>query len=135
MQIFKHTNFDFLRWRWHAIAASWIVIIAGIVMIAKKGIPKGVEFAGGPGAITRVDQSVTIQQVRTALDKSFPGGGQNLIINEYGLPAQHQVMIRVPSVGAESGASLSTVQQQIVGSLKQGNVGTFNIVGTEIVGP
>src|SRR4029077_14829841 len=42
---------------------------------------------------------------------------------------------RVPLVGAESGASLSTVQQQIVGSLKQSNVGTFKPVGTEIVGP
>jgi preprotein translocase subunit SecF len=135
MHIIKHTNFDFLRWRWHAIAASWVIIIAGIVAIATKGIPKGVEFAGGTVVITRFDQSVSIQQVRTALDRSFPGGGQNLIINEYGLPAQHQVMVRVPSVGAESGASLSTVQQQIVASLKQGNVGTFEVVGTEIVGP
>ena len=48
MQIFKHTNFDFLRWRWHAIALSWVIIIAGIVTIAMKGIPKGVEFAGEP---------------------------------------------------------------------------------------
>jgi len=29
MHIFKHTTYDFLRWRWHAIALSWIIIIAG----------------------------------------------------------------------------------------------------------
>ena len=30
MHIFKHTNYDFLRWRWHAIALSWVIIIAGV---------------------------------------------------------------------------------------------------------
>src|SRR5205823_6190078 len=43
MHIFKNTNYDFLRWRWHAIALSWVVIIAGIVTLATKGIPKGIE--------------------------------------------------------------------------------------------
>jgi preprotein translocase subunit SecF len=105
------------------------------VTIATQGIPKGVEFAGGTVVITQFEQAVSIQQVRSALDKSFPGGGQNLIINDYGPPAQHQVMIRVPLVGAESGASLGTVQQQIVDALRQANLGAFKPVGTEIVGP
>ncbi len=39
MHIFKNPNYDFLRWRWHAIALSWVVIIAGIVMIYVKGMP------------------------------------------------------------------------------------------------
>ena len=135
MHIFKHANYDFLRWRWYAIAASWVIIVAGIATIATRGIPKGVEFAGGTVVITQFDLPVSIQQVRSALDKSFPGGGQNLVMQPYGDPSQHQVMIRVPVVGAESGASLSTVQQNIVGALKQSSVGNFKVVGTEIVGP
>ena len=47
MHIFKNTNYDFLRWRFHAIALSWIIIIAGLITIATKGIPRGVEFTGG----------------------------------------------------------------------------------------
>ena len=47
MHIFNHPNFDFLRWRWHAIALSWVIIIAGAITLATKGIPRGVEFAGG----------------------------------------------------------------------------------------
>jgi preprotein translocase subunit SecF len=135
MHILKKTHFDFLRWRWHAIGLSWVVIIAGLVTIATRGIPKGVEFAGGTVVITQFDQAVSIQQVRTALDKAFPGGGQNLIITEYGDPSQHLVMVRVPAVGAETGASLSSVQQQMVTALQQSNVGTFKVAGTEIVGP
>ena len=135
MHIFKNTHYDFLRWRWHAIILSWIVIIAGIVRVATTGLPLGVEFAGGTVVITQFDQPVTVQQVRSGLDKSFPGGGQNLSINSYGDPSLRQIMVRVPVVGAESGASLSTVQQQVVDALKQANVGNFKVVGTEIVGP
>ena len=135
MHIFTNPNYDFLRWRWQALALSWIIIITGIVAIATKGIPKGVEFAGGTVVIAQFVRETSIQQVRTALDKSFPGGGQNIIVQTYGAPAQHQVMIRVPQVGAESGASLSTTAQAVETALKQGNVGAFKKVGTEIVGP
>ena len=33
MQIFKNPNFDFVRWRWHAIALSWLVILAGVAVM------------------------------------------------------------------------------------------------------
>ncbi len=135
MHIFKDTHYDFLRWRWHAIILSWVVIIAGIARVATTGLPLGVEFAGGTVVITQFDQPVTVQQVRSGLDKSFPGGGQNLSINSYGDPSSRQMMVRVPLVGAESGASLSAVQQQVVDALKQANLGNFKVVGTEIVGP
>jgi preprotein translocase subunit SecF len=135
MHIFKNTQYDFLRWRWHAIILSWIVILAGIARVATTGLPLGVEFAGGTVVITQFDQPVTVQQVRSGLDKSFPGGGQNLSINSYGDPSVRQLMVRVPLVGAESGASLSAVQQQVVDALKQANLGDFKVVGTEIVGP
>ncbi len=75
MHIFKDTHFDFLRWRWHAIILSWIIIIAGIVTLMTKGIPLGIEFAGGTAVILEFDQTPSVQQVRSALDKSFPGGG------------------------------------------------------------
>ena len=53
MHIFKNTNFDFLRWRWHAIALSWVVIIAGLFVLFTKGLPLGVEFAGGTSVIAQ----------------------------------------------------------------------------------
>ena len=100
MHIFNNTNFDFLRWRWHAIALSWLIIIAGVVVFFTKGIPLGIEFAGGTAVIVQFDQPVAAQQVRSALDTAFPGGGDNVVIQSYGDASQHQ--IRVPFVGAES---------------------------------
>jgi preprotein translocase subunit SecF len=135
MHIFNNPSFDFLRWRWHAIAFSWIIIIAGIVTLATKGIPKGVEFSGGTVVIVQFDKGASVQQVRDALDKSFPGGGENIIVQAYGDPAIHQLMIRVPQVGAEAGGALSTTRKTIEDALTKANIGQFSVVGTEIVGP
>ena len=135
MHIFKDTHYDFLRWRWQAIALSWIVIVSGIVVFMTKGIPLGIEFAGGTAVIVKFEQPVTVQQVRAAMDKSFPGGGQNVIVQTFDDPAKRQMMIRVPHVGAESGTSLSTTKQQVVDALTKGQVGAFSEAGTEIVGP
>jgi preprotein translocase subunit SecF len=135
MHIFKNTNFDFLKWRVHAIVLSWAVIIAGAFVFFTKGIPLGIEFAGGTSVIVKFDQDVSIQQVRAAIDKGFPGGGGEAIINTYGDPAQHQVMIRVPTVGAESGTALTTTATQVENALKQANLGGVTRIGTEVVGP
>jgi len=134
MHIFKHTDIDFLRWRWHAIAASWVIIIAGVITIATKGIPKGVEFAGGTVVIERFDRPVSVQQVREALDRNYPGGGQNTVVQSTGDPSANMVMIRVPQVGAESGASLSSEAQKVEDALNKGSLAAHHREGAEIVG-
>ena len=133
MHIFKNTNFDFLKWRWHAIILSWVIILAGVAAIWTKGIPMGVEFAGGTVIIPQFEQAVSDEQVRTALDRTFRGG--DIVVQQYGDPAQNQVMVRVPQVGAEQGGSLSATQTQIESALKQAGLPGFKVVGSEIVGP
>jgi preprotein translocase subunit SecF len=132
MHIFKNTNYNFLRWRWHALALSWIIIIAGVYVLVTKGIPKGVEFAGGTVVITEFDQPTSVQQVRSALDRNF---GQDVIVQAYGEPARRQVMVRVPSIGGEAGQSLSQTKDAVVAALQKANIGGFKVAGTEIVGP
>ena len=43
MHILNKTNIDFMRWRWHAVALSWVVILAGLGMVAVKGLPRGTQ--------------------------------------------------------------------------------------------
>jgi preprotein translocase subunit SecF len=114
---------------------SWVIIIAGLVTIATKGIPKGVEFAGGTVVILKFDQPTSDEQVRTALDKSLPGGAQNILVQSFGDPSLNQKMIRVPTVGAESGESLSSTRLALETALRKQNAGSFSVAGTEIVGP
>ena len=42
MHIFTNPNYNFLRWRWHAVALSWIVILAGLGVIYTRGLAKGI---------------------------------------------------------------------------------------------
>ena len=135
MQIFHDTNFDFVRWRWHALAFSWILILAGLLTIWRIGMPLGVEFSGGSIVTVKFDRTPDIPQVRAALDRSLPGVGQNALVQGYGDPSANQVMIRVPSVGEESGGSLSQTADAVAAALKTPTLGNPQVVGTEIVGP
>ena len=146
MHIFKNPNYDFVRWRWHAIVLSWIIILAGVAVIWTKGLSKGVEFSGGTIVIVKFDQQPNIEQVRDALDKTIPGGGANAIVQQYGDLSARQVMIRVHTSGAESGGSLSETADQVVKALNAAGMGPIAgpcspekasncVSGTEIVGP
>jgi preprotein translocase subunit SecF len=131
MHIFKNSNFDFLRWRWHAIVLSWVIILAGIAVIATKGLPRSIEFAGGTALIVQFDQQPSVEQVRDALDVSF----NESVIQAYGDPAARQVLIRVPTSGAETGDQMSATKDAVTAALQRANLGNINIVGTEIVSP
>ena len=133
MHIFKDTNYNFLRWRWYALGLSWAIVLAGAFVIMTKGIPLGVEFAGGTTVITQFEQPVSIEQVRGAMQKAFPGVETS--VQEYGTPGEHKIMVRVPLVGSESDGSLSRSREQITSALKQASLGNFSIAGSEIVGP
>jgi preprotein translocase subunit SecF len=134
MHIFTNPNFNFVKWRWHAIALSWVIILAGLVVIWTKGMPKGVEFSGGTIVILQFDQNPNIEQVRDALSKGIPDGG-NAIVQQYGPPTSRQVMVRVHSAGAETGGSLSETAEQVGAAIKKANLGNFQVAGREIVGP
>src|SRR5512145_824460 len=113
MQIFKTPNFNFVRWRWQAIALSLVVIVAGLAMIwSRGGLKLGVEFEGGTIVIVQFEQPVRIDQVRNALG-AMPGG-ETAVVQQYGEPSRREVMIRVAQVGAESGGQLSATADSVV---------------------
>jgi preprotein translocase subunit SecF len=142
MKIFKNPNYDFVRWTWHALVLSWVIILAGGIYIWKNGIPKGVEFSGGTVVIMRFAQTPDLDKIRGAL----PGGGANAIVQSYGPAAANEVMVRVPDAGAEAGAALSASADAVVQSLNTAGLGPISgtcspqkptncVSGTRIVGP
>jgi preprotein translocase subunit SecF len=136
MQIFHNPTFNFVKYRWHALFLSWAFIAAGLVMIFTMGIPLGVEFSGGTQIVLQFDQQrPSIDQVRNALDRSFPGGGQNVVVQSYGTEAMRSIMVRVPHTGKESGTELTRTKDEIEAAVKSANLGSFKVAGTEVVGP
>jgi preprotein translocase subunit SecF len=135
MQIFHNPTFNFVKYRWHALILSWVLILAGLGMIWMKGVPLGVEFSGGTQIVLQFDQRPSVDQVRSALDKGFPGGGQDVVVQTYGTEAQRQIMVRVPHTGKESGTELTKTADQVQAAIKAANLGGFSVAGTEVVGP
>src|SRR5512141_3012910 len=135
MQIFHNPNFNFIKYRWHALVLSWVLILAGVGVVVTRGIPRGVEFSGGTVVILEFEgQAPSIDHVRAALDTNFAGGGGNIVVQTYGSTGR-QVMVRVPQVGEESGTSLRTTANTVETAITKANLGKFREAGTEVVGP
>ena len=135
MRFLNNSNFDFVRWRWHAMVLSLIVILAGFGVIMTRGLQKGVDFEGGTIVILKFDQQPDLGKIRGALAASAVGG--DAVVQRYGPAENRDVLIRVRRTGQESGGGLSREVDAIVNALRAGNAGSFKVPpeGTEIVGP
>src|SRR5713226_3532687 len=64
MELFKSTNYDFLSYKWHFIAASIVLSVAGLVSLAVKGGTITIlKFAGKP----------PIDEIRKAVSNKVTG--------------------------------------------------------------
>lgn len=132
MAIFDNPNYDFIKWRWHALAASTLVVVAGIVfMIARGGMPLGIDFTGGTIVVAKFSQAVEADRVRVALD-AVPG---EKVIQSYGDAADNAILIRLPQLGQEEGTSLEKDARAVVDALNAAGLPKFEILSQEIVGP
>jgi len=132
MAIFDNPNYDFSKWRWHAIALSTLVIVAGIGYGITKGIPLGIDFSGGTIVVVKFEQPTTVDQVRAALATGMSGES---VIQSYGDEANNEILIRVPQLVAEEGAALEQNALAIVDSINKANLGKSEVRSQEIVGP
>jgi len=133
MQIFKNANYDFIRWRWHALVLSSAVIIGGLTLaLLRNGLPLGIDFTGGTIVVLRFDQTVSDAAVRRALDV-LPG---EKVVQQYGDPSQHQILIRFPQTHSEEqGFGLEASSRQAIAAIEKAGIGKFDVLSTEVVGP
>jgi preprotein translocase subunit SecF len=131
MQFFSKTNIDFLRWRWHAFALSTLIIVGGLVVMVRQGLPLGIDFSGGTIVVLRFEKPVTEEQVRHALT-GLPG---EKVVQQYGEAGGNQILVRLPELVTEQGASLEQGAKAVVGAIDKAGLGTYEVRSTEIVGP
>ena len=91
----KNTDIDFISGRkWSYIVSGALILIA-IASISFKGFTYGVDFTGGRTYVVRFDQSVTAEQVRSAVSSAF---------NE----ADPESSVEVKQFGGESQMKITT---------------------------
>ena len=132
MPFSKEPNFNFIKWRWHAMALSLAVIGSGIVMlVARGGLPLGIDFSGGTIVVLKFERAMGEDLVRDAL-ATVEG---DKVVQQYGDSDANEVMIRMPQIGPEEGRSLEAGALAVVAALESSNLGTFEVMGQELVGP
>jgi preprotein translocase subunit SecF len=132
MRIFENAHYDFIRWRWHALALSTLVVLAGVAfMVSRGGIPLGIDFTGGTIVVVRFESPVAEDAVRQAL-AGVPG---EKVVQSYGDPADNQVLVRLPELAEDQGASLEQGARAVVTALQGAGLPKFELLSQEIVGP
>ena len=133
MRILSTTNYNFLRWRWHALALSLLILAAGIATIVSRGgLPLGIDFSGGTIVIVQFDRQLGEGDVLNALQ----GIPVEKTVQRYGAADRNEWLIRLPQlIEAEQGTNLEQGARAVVGALETSNLGTFRVQQTDIVGP
>ncbi len=127
LQIFATPRYDFIGIRRWAYLLSVVVTLAGLGHIAYKGgLQYGIDFAGGTLMQVRFQQAVTVDAVRSALDRVRLGES---VIQQFGDAQEY--LVRVP---AGSGG-LEEVSKRVENGLREASLPGFEIRRLEFVGP
>jgi SecD/SecF fusion protein len=128
-RLFADTRVNFTRWRWHALVLSLIIVAAGTATVATRGLPLGIDFAGGTLLVVEFQQDgVTEEQVRAAV-AGLPG---DATVQRYGALAEHQFMIRMP-LAATGTDGLEATVQQVTQALQASQLPGFEFQKRELV--
>jgi len=119
VEFFHNPNVNWLGWKWYFLAFSMIFSVAGIVKMSwnwehiGSPVPLGVDFQGGTQVDVTFSNPPDIEAIRRAIDGS---GIKGASIENYGDPANHQVLISLPE-STLSEASLDSGRQEIESAL------------------
>ena len=103
MKIFDNPNYNFIKYRWHAVILSLLIIAVGVGIFLTRGVNVGVDFAGGANIILKFQGGVPLDQLRSQLP--------NATIQQYGAAAENAVLIRLPKQATESDYAGAVVEK------------------------
>src|SRR5579863_4107948 len=122
MELFKHSDFDFLGKKWPFIILSLVLTAAGFISLGVKGGPRyGIDFRGGALITVSFANRPPVDKVRSALSGKLPVEVQEVS----GQPED------IIGIDAQQDAALQASRQKVIDSLDaafgQAANGKYNI--------
>src|SRR3990172_4033764 len=75
MRILANTNYNFIKWRWHALGLSLVVIGAGLITVLQRGgLPLRIDFSRGTAVVQRYGGAASTNSIMVRLPQA---GGQD----------------------------------------------------------
>jgi len=132
LRIFPNPNYNFLKWRWHALIASIVIIWAGVASIyLQHGMRMGIEFTGGTQLVIKFETPTDEQHVRAALDPV----AHDAIVQKYDRPELNEISVRLPNVPGQT-ESLDADAKRVDDALAAAHLDVVPNAGSKsIVGP
>jgi len=131
MEFIRHgTHIDFMSKRTVAFLVSAAMILISIISLALHGGPNyGIDFAGGTLVQVRFTTSVTVGDIRAALNEAGLSGG---LVQRFGAEGRAEYLIRLQTTSSDLEGLATTISEAL--STRFGK-DTVEIRRTEMVGP
>ena len=125
------TRIRFSRWGRHAVIASAFVIVAVLTAMIVRGLPLGIDFAGGTAAIVEfATPSATEDDIRRAV-APLPG---DEVVQRYGPAGDRRFMVRIPLASdASGGETIDSALSRLTNALTNSGLPAFEVVERELV--
>ena len=101
-----NTNIDFMRWRNVALLLQLIMVVAGLSLVAIKGLNLGIDFVGGQVVRTEFAQQVDIEKLRADVAALELGDAS---IQEFGDSKTYQIRLPRPD-GPDTAAAAAVTE-------------------------
>jgi SecD/SecF fusion protein len=129
--LFRSININFIGNRKIYYTVSGAIIIAGVIMMATKGLNYGVDFKGGRTYVVGFEKSVTANDIRKALDESFNVATE---VKSFGSDSKYKITTSY-LVDDDSDNATAKAEQQLNAGLAKLSGNKFNVLSTYKVGP
>jgi len=126
-QLFKPTNYEFLKHRKGAMIVSGVLLLISLASVAIQGLKLGIDFTGGTLLEVGYREDVQLEQVRSTLGQA---GFGDATVQLFGKPTD--VLVRIAPKDEASSAELSDRAFQALNAAAGGNAELRRV---EFVGP
>ncbi|HEY2291108.1 MAG TPA: protein translocase subunit SecF [Thermoanaerobaculia bacterium] len=125
MELFRDTNFDFMKYRRFWIVVSFLLVLGGVYAVfGPHKLNMGIDFAGGTQVTLGFKQAPDLDRVRGVLKQAGMGAAE---IQRFGDPKANQVIVKTAVTKGSEEGDMAKVVAALSRDFNQGQAAGFDL--------